>query len=99
MRKGYTVGCEAIFDIEQHAADVPLAPGAMTAHGGVVLSQGGAHRVLQENARGRNALSEIASFDAAKGYFHLTECTRAHAPRERTADVEIVTMEGVQPSI
>jgi uncharacterized protein (DUF1330 family) len=85
MPKGYIVCREAIFDIEQHAADVPLAPGAMTAHGGVILSRRGAHEVLEEHARGPNALVEITSFDAAKAYFHLTEYTCAYAPRKRTA--------------
>lgn len=95
MPKGYIVGRIDIVDAEKYASYVPLATAAMAAHGGVILSRGGAFAALEGQSRSRNVLVEFPSLEAAKAYYHSSEYARARAARVGAAHVEIVAVEGV----
>jgi uncharacterized protein (DUF1330 family) len=94
MPKGYIVSRVDIKDPKAYAEYAEAATKVIVAHGGKPLARGGRYEELEGRARGRNAVLEFESFDAARRYYYSPEYQAARAFREGAADIEMVLVEG-----
>jgi uncharacterized protein (DUF1330 family) len=94
MAKGYWIAQISVKDASRYPDYVALAQPAYQRFGAKFLVRGGAHQVVEGEARPRHVVIEFPSYQAAQDCYNSPEYTAARAVRQAIADGDIVVVEG-----
>ena len=95
MPKGYIIVRMTVTDPETYKDYAALASEAMRKYGCTPLVRGGRCEALEGEARPRNVVLEVESYEAARAYYFSPEYQAAVAKRRPAGIGEVVLVEGV----
>ena len=98
MPKGYWIARMDVKDPERYKDYIATAKPAFEKYGANFLARGGAHHVLEGQARGRNVVIEFPSLQAALDCYNSPEYQAAKAIRLTVAEGEMLLVEGAEAS-
>ena len=94
MAKGYWIVRGDVRDPETYGEYIKANAEPFARHGARFLVRGGRYEAVEGQARGRNAVIEFPSYEAALACFRDEAYRKAKAIRDPIATVEIVVVEG-----
>ncbi|MDI6027333.1 DUF1330 domain-containing protein [Corticibacterium sp. UT-5YL-CI-8] len=95
MAKAYWIARVDVRDPEGYKGYVEAAKPAFERYGAKFIARGGSHEAAEGVARARNVIIEFASMQDAHDCYHSADYQHAKSIRQKSADGEIVLVEGV----